>query len=216
MKRILLWQSGHSTGAVMGRPYNYDVVREPNGRADRSEEKLSEAEKAARAKAARASVTAYRVKVFGLTEDDARDQMAESFIGRLCLNYKNGERALSLSVPQYHAAMDYAREHHSYQRAMGGRTDYEESRDLWSLSGEPDPNERERKYKEFCDEARSKWAKRQRIIQGHVMATRSRLSIDFLNQCILQDKEVWELVPHGRELLNLFIEQQNTAQKKAA
>jgi hypothetical protein len=211
--RTILWSNGYSTGAkIMGRPYNFDVSREPNGRADRKDEKMTEKEKAEN----RSTVMLYRMKVFGLDERDAKDQRAATFIGRLCLAYEAGERVYSLSVPQYHAATDLIRDYHKYQRSMGGPVDFTESRDLWSLSGEPDPVKREQKYEDFCKDSRRRWAEIQKVVQGHIRDARTNDGWGFIRHGILADREVPHLVPAGRELLNLLMGKAKDANRQAA
>jgi hypothetical protein len=60
---------------------------------------------------------ALRMKVFGLSEADARDQKAATYVGRLCLA---GRKATTDGVTeaQYEAAMAYREAYEAFQRAV--------------------------------------------------------------------------------------------------
>lgn len=62
---------------------------------------------------------ATRMRLFGLIEEDARDQLAETVIGRLRIrNRRSGDKAGGLSEPQYQAAVEYRRLADAYKRAL--------------------------------------------------------------------------------------------------
>src|SRR5690606_4151868 len=52
-----------------------------------------------------------RMRMFGLTEKDARDQKASTFVGRLCL-------MKIINASQYDAAVEYLRVYEAFQRAV--------------------------------------------------------------------------------------------------
>lgn len=55
------------------------------------------------------------MRVFGLTEKEARDQKAATSVGRLCLA---GLRTEGISLAQYDAAQAYLEAHQNFKRAV--------------------------------------------------------------------------------------------------
>lgn len=62
---------------------------------------------------------AVRMRLFGLTEVDARDQKAESVIGRLLMRSRQmGDKAGGITEGQYEAAAEYRKQCEAYRRAL--------------------------------------------------------------------------------------------------
>ncbi len=111
----------------MGRPRKAGVKRTKSGRASEARSALSE----------NAAGIALRMKVFGLSEQDARDQKAATYVGRLCLVGRRNN-ADGISEAQYEAALAWREAYEGFQRAVkspdalrtgGGRGDVGESAD---------------------------------------------------------------------------------------
>lgn len=95
--------------AKRGRPRKANVVRTSSGRASR----------AASAMVENIEPIATRMRLFGLTEMEARDQLAESIVGRLLMRWrKMGDKAGGINNRQYDAAVEYRRQSEAYRRAL--------------------------------------------------------------------------------------------------
>lgn len=91
----------------MARPRKQGVKRTKSGRISRAKDAYNE----------HAEGIALRQRVFGLSEQDARDQKAATYIGRLCLaGRKNTTEGITES--QYEASQAYLRAYEAFQRAL--------------------------------------------------------------------------------------------------
>lgn len=122
-----------------GRPRKAGVKRTKSGAISR----------AAGANNENAEAIALRMRVFGLTEKEARDQKASTYVGRLCLA---GIRHSTdgVSEAQYDAAMAYQQAYTNFKRAV-------KSPDALAVgsggaSGAEGPG-----YEQWCQRAVSKW-----------------------------------------------------------
>src|SRR5690606_32020862 len=83
--------------------------RTPKGRISRAKAAMTE----------HVEPVATRMRLYGLVEEDARDQKAESVVGRLLLRGRRmGDRAGGITDPQYDAAVEYRRQVEAYRRAI--------------------------------------------------------------------------------------------------
>jgi hypothetical protein len=90
-----------------GRPRKIGVKRTKSGQISRAVAACNE----------NAEGIALRMRVFGLTEIDARDQKAATYVGRLCLaGQKNNTDGIT--VAQYEAAMAWREAYENFQRAV--------------------------------------------------------------------------------------------------
>jgi hypothetical protein len=131
-----------------------------------------------------------RMRLFGLSEQDARDQKASTFIGRLQLTK-------ALSQAQYDAAQEYLRLREAYQRAI-------KSPDaLRSSSGGGDEGESPT-YAAWCKAVIGKWDALQRAIQTEQGFHENRganfwAALDYL---VCRDEQHWHMVGDARLALN--------------
>ena len=90
-----------------GRPRKPNVRRTKSGQISRAKDAYNE----------NAEAIALRMRVFGLSEKDARDQKAATYVGRLCLA---GRRATTdgITEAQYEAATEYLAAYANFQKAV--------------------------------------------------------------------------------------------------
>jgi len=131
----------------MARPRKSGVKRTKSGQISRAKDAYNE----------NAAGIALRMKVFGLSEADARDQKAATYVGRLCLA---GRKATTdgITEAQYEAALAYREAYEAFQRAVkspdalrtgaGGAGGYEGS-----------------EYAQWCQRSVAKWEGIQKAIQ---------------------------------------------------
>lgn len=92
-----------------GRPRKTGVKRTKSGRASEAKSAYNE----------HAEGIALRMKVFGLTEPEARNQMAATYIGRLRLiNRRRDQSTDGINEGQYDAAVAYQEAYEGFQRAV--------------------------------------------------------------------------------------------------
>jgi hypothetical protein len=93
--------------ATKGRPRKANVRRTKSGAISRAKGSYHDNEDG----------IALRMRVFGLTEKEARDQKAATYIGRLCLaGHRNSTDGISRD--QYDAAQAYLEAHQNFKRAV--------------------------------------------------------------------------------------------------
>lgn len=91
----------------MGRPRKSGAKRTRSGRISRAKSAYNE----------NAEGIALRQRMFGLSEQDARDQKAAAYVGRLSLAGRKNN-ADGLTEAQYNAAQDYLKAYEAFQRAV--------------------------------------------------------------------------------------------------
>jgi hypothetical protein len=193
----------------MGRPRVEGIDREPNGRRRRSTPVDSK-----EALENKSVVLAQRAKL-GLNEDEARDQRALTFIGRLNLRYhRDGGKSdpLSLSDEQYREAQDMQRSYNAYQRAIGSKPEYQEKpENAGASAGDP------LAYERFCTAAVSAWDARRKTVSQHMQEVGSPNGSEFIRLCVLQDYELPHLVRAGKALLSaLLVSHERKERREAA
>jgi hypothetical protein len=97
------------------------------------------------------------MKVFGLTEKEARDQKAATYVGRLCLA---GIRSTTdgITAAQYDAAVAFREAYENFQRAVKSPDALASGNG--GASGAEGPG-----YDSWCNGAVSKWEGIQRAVQ---------------------------------------------------
>lgn len=131
-----------------------------------------------------------RMRLFGLTEKDARDQKASTFIGRLQLTK-------AISQAQYDAAQEYLSVYEAFQRAV-------KSPDaLRSSNGGGDQGESD-SYASWCAKAieRKETADKAVMAEQCIIANRGRNLIAALDYLVRRGEQHWHLVGDCRLALN--------------
>lgn len=130
-----------------GRPRKTNVRRTKSGAISRAAGAYNE----------NADAIALRMRVFGLTEKEARDQKAATYVGRLCLA---GMRKSTdgISEAQYDAAVAYLEARQNFKRAV--KSPDALATGNGGASGVEGPG-----YEEWCQRAVRKWEAIQASIQ---------------------------------------------------
>lgn len=165
-----------------GRKRNLNVKRTPSGRASR-----------AGAVPANMEAILLRMKMFGLSEKDARDQKAATFIGRLNLTDK---KAL-ISNAQYDAAVAFLDVYDKYKRAIGAP-------DALKQSGGIGGGESTEEYARWCHVARAKYDAAIEAVRAEQGLHENRganlyAALDYL---VCRDEQHWHMVGDCRLALN--------------
>ncbi|WP_193336182.1 hypothetical protein [Devosia beringensis] len=130
-----------------GRPRKIGVKRTKSGQISRAASTYAE----------NADGIALRMRVFGLSEKDARDQRAGTYVGRLCMA-GNKNSADGITNAQYDAAQAWRQAYEAFQRAV-------KSPDaLRTGTGGGDQGESE-DYARRCKAAISRWNALQAAVQ---------------------------------------------------
>jgi hypothetical protein len=169
-----------------GRPRKEGVKRTKSGRASRAASAYNE----------NAEAIALRMKVFGMTEAEARDQKAATYIGRLCLT---GVRRTTdgITQAQYEAAQAYLSAYEQFQRAV-------KSPDaLRSSEGAASGPETD-SYAAWCRNAIGKWEKIQYavMIEQGFHENRGANMWAALDYLVLRDQQHPHMVGDLRLALN--------------
>lgn len=165
-----------------GRKRNVNVKRTPSGRASR-----------AGAVPANMEAILLRMKMFGLSEQDARDQKAGTFIGRMNLMDK---KAL-ISNAQYDAAVEFLEVYDKYKRAIGAP-------DATKQSGGVGGGESNEDYARWCQNAKAKYdaaIEAVRTEQG-IIENRGANLYAALDYLVCRDEQHWHMVGDVRLALN--------------
>lgn len=165
-----------------GRKRNVNVKRTPSGRA-------------ARAGAVPANMEAIllRMKMFGLSEKDARDQKAATFIGRMNLMDK---KAL-ISDAQYDAAQAYLELRNKYMRAISAP-------DASKQSGGATAGMTSEEHSSWCQSQKAKYdaaIEAVRAEQG-LHENRGANMYAALDYIVVRDEQHWHMVGDVRLALN--------------
>lgn len=101
----------------MARPRKYHKAkREPNGRVSRAKHAFNPEQQEIMG-----TVMEARQRLYGLTEEQSRDQLGGSFIGRLCLanRQRGGQSDAGISRIQYDALKQYEESARAFNYAIG-------------------------------------------------------------------------------------------------
>lgn len=165
-----------------GRKRNINVKRTASGRASR-----------AGAVPANMEAILLRMKMFGLSEKDARDQKAATFIGRMNLMDK---KAL-ISNAQYDAATTFLEVYDKYKRAIGAP-------DATKQSGGVGGGESTDDHARWCHAAKAKYdaaIDAVRLEQG-LHENRGANLYAALDYLVCRDEQHWHMVGDCRLALN--------------
>lgn len=159
-------------------------LREPNGRLSRRkaevERRTAETEREAMATAVEA-----RMRVFGISEADARRQEGGTVIGRM---YQAGK----LTIDQMRAAERYGEVRNAYHRAIGAPSD----------TGKQEGGAGGSDYAAFCAGARRDWSAMMAALQAICQELRSPAPLSALDQFVVKDMHVSHMVGDLRVALN--------------
>ena len=166
-----------------GRPRIQGIVREPNGRRSRAKRPREAIDKLA---------IRMRAKHTGLSEKQARDPRAESYIGRL---FMLGSESGGISEEQYNAAIRYLEINNDYKKALQSPAAYYDD-----LSTVADPE----RYEEFCKRAKRQYKEARAAIQEAQFDNRFDNLYAALQYIVLEDLELPHLVGTTRLVLNVL------------
>ena len=167
--------------------------REPNGRLSRA--KKPTGDKPVQ-EAADKSPLELRAKVFGLSQAEAKDQKAGSFIGRLRLARQRNERSPEgISEDQYEAGLRYLELRNLFHKQIGAeQAIYERGTFSGVMATEEDRAAR-------WATIRMKWLQATDAIQQSQNATRGNL-FAALDYCVIRDESHTHMIGDLRQALN--------------
>lgn len=162
-----------------GRKRKIGIKRTASGRASR-----------AGAEAANLEPILTRMRMFGLSEKDARDQKASTFVGRLQLQKV-------ISAQQYDAAVEYLRVYDAYKRAI-------KAPDASRSSGGVGGGDNTVDYERWCHSVIGKYDGATEAIRSEQNLHENRGSnlyaaIDYI---VCRDEQQWHMVGDCRLALN--------------
>ena len=169
--------------ARAGRPRKIGVKRTQSGRASR-----------AGAEPANLEPILLRMKMFGLSEKDARDQKAATFIGRMNLMDKKG----LISNAQYDAAVEFLGVYDKYKRAIGAPDATKQS------GGAGGGGESTEDYERWCKNAKAKYDAAIEAVRETQNMHENRGSNLFaaIDYVVCRDEQQWHMVGDVRLALN--------------
>lgn len=132
-----------------------------------------------------------RMRIFGLTEQDARDQKASTFIGRLQLTRV-------ISTQQYDAALDYAAIVSAARRAIAAPDGLRDSGGVGGDRGDT------AEYAAWCAKAIEKREEAVRAVvrENSLFANRGTNLLAALDYIVIRDEQMWHMVGDVRLALN--------------
>lgn len=131
-----------------------------------------------------------RMRLFGLSEADARDQKASTFLGRLRL-------ANVISQPQYDAGIEFFSLHDRYNRAIAAPDG------LKSTGGGVGADESE-SHSAWCQSiiVQHDKAKKAVVDEQCILINRGAMLWAALDYVVLRDEQIWHLVGDAKLALN--------------
>lgn len=173
--------------ARTGRKRKAGVKREPNGRGQRPTAEAAQQDAMSVAKD-------YRERVLGVKPAELLNQMAGSFVGRLCMGRE-------ISVAQYDAAMTFLEDHRNNAIAIAAPRD-PSGMDFNKVQGGSLGGENV----EFYRRATQRWRNACNAIQERQNEVGGTASLyASLQFCVLEDHELYHLVGWMREALNALV-----------
>lgn len=195
----------------MGRKLNRSAARTKSGRISRAKANKDAERRAAWDKQERDTmgvVLEARARIFGLSGPVARDQMAGSFIGRLCLGNKDGN---GLSRAQYEALLKWEESARSSAACLAGPKG-DTAQDPNHVAGRSALHDDARDARTIAkhEEARKAVQTRQNELglQAALFAA--------LYECVQRDREVYHMVGSLREAANALVRHYGLEQQVAA
>lgn len=141
------------------------------------------------AKEARATVLSYRQRIYGLTESQARDQDAATFIGRAYLMSQ-------LSLDQKHTAKWFLEAVFQYRNAVQAPSRSRGKSGFAEFDSED--------YERYCERAIETFNGIVAVLRERDIATRTTNSLGLLEAAIVRDVENWPQIGEIREVLNVL------------
>lgn len=165
-----------------GRPRKTGVKRTASGRASR-----------AGAVAANMEPILLRMRMFGLSEKDARDQKAATFVGRMNLM----DKKTLISNAQYDASVEFLQVYDKYKRAIGAP-------DATKQSGGSGGGESTADYERWCANAKAKYnaAIEAVRVEQNLHENRGSNLYAALDYIVCRDEQQWHMVGDARLALN--------------
>jgi len=174
-----------------GRPRKQGVKRYPCGQIHHDEIE----------RAAVHTVIETRMRMYGMTEKQARDPMAGTAIGRLCMGKE-------ISIDQYDVAAKYLAIRSAYLRGIGAPSDGHDPRPEYAGSGGS--------HEDFVRLAKSNYEAAHEVIKSHMFAERSPNGTVALDMIVVRDVDAPHLVGDLRTLLNVLSRHFSMGKRKAA
>lgn len=173
--------------AKPGRKRKQGVKREASGRVQRPNAQNA-------AEEAMSVAMGYRARVFGIRPSDLKNQMAESFVGRLCIGKE-------LSPVQYDAAMTFLADHRNMAAAIQAPRD-PSGLDFNRVHGAGLAEENVEQY----ERARRRWKGAVDAVQERQNELRGAGALyAALETCVLRDVQATHMVGWLREGLNALV-----------
>lgn len=172
----------------MGRQKKHGVARTSKGRISRALSAMQE----------HAEPIAVRMRMYGLTEPQARDQKASTFVGRLCLM---GVKTGGISEGQYEAAMEYKRQRDAYHRAIAAPDSLANASHGGLGEGTAEEHAR------WCRAVTAKFQASTKAIQTEqsVLDNRGRNLFAALDYLIIRDQQFSHMIGDLRVALNALV-----------
>jgi len=133
-----------------------------------------------------------RMRMYGLSEFNARDQKASTFIGRLMLGNL-------VSSPQYDAAIEFLQVYERYQRALKSPDALRTSSEGGAGGvGESDS------YEDWCHSSIDLFEQAMKAVRAeqNILDNRGRNLYAALDYVVRRDEQMWHLVEDARLALN--------------
>ena len=173
--------------ARTGRKRKVGVKREANGQAQRPSRENAEQEVMSVAKD-------YRERVLGVKPAELLNQMAGSFVGRLCMGRE-------ISIAQYDAAVTFLEDHRNNAVAIAAPRD-PSGMDFNKVSGGSLAGENV----DFYRRSTQRWRGACQAVQERQNELGGTASLyASLQYCVLEDRELHHLVGWMREALNALV-----------
>ena len=164
-----------------GRPRIEGIMREPNGRRSRAKKPREAIDRLA---------ILMRAKHTGLSEKQAKDPRASTYIGRLFLA---GPECGGISEDQYNAALKFIEVDNNYKKALLSPAAYYDD-----FNSTPNPE----LYEAFCKRAKKQYLAAREAIQEAQFDNRIDNLYAALQYIVLEDLELPHLVGATRLVLN--------------
>ena len=164
-----------------GRPRLEGILREPNGRPSRAKKPREAVDRLA---------ILMRAKHTGLSETDAKDPRASTYIGRLFIA---GIDKGGISEDQYNAALKFIEVDNNYKKALLSPTAYYDE-----FNSTPNPE----RYEAFCKRAKKQYLAAREAIQEAQFDNKIDNLYAALQYIVLEDREMHHLVGAVRLVLN--------------
>lgn len=175
-----------------GRPRKQNVIREANGRISRQEDPPSKL------------ALEMRARMFRLSLDEAKDQKAGDWLGRLHMAYETWRKKgraddrhqppQSISTGQYYAFLNYQALHNDFRKVVSSEAAYYEHTGGAGIADEEAATRWAESVKERFTKARTAIQERQNHYPGNLWAA--------LDTCVIQGQQMPHMIGDLRTLGN--------------